>query len=69
MRELSQTFLPMSLSFYDPILNLLQHKISTERKEFFHTKNKCNFQNEQKSIYNYIKKKLTSDNLVKQLKD
>lgn len=38
--ELNFSNLPMSFQFYDPILQIIQHDISDERKEFFLLRNK-----------------------------
>jgi len=44
-KELCQDSLPRCYKFYDPILQIIQERISEDRKEYFYCRNKLNFQN------------------------
>ncbi len=44
-KELAQDNLPYSMRFYDPILQIIQEKISEDRKVYFYNQTKQNWIN------------------------
>ena len=51
-KELSQDNLPYSMRFYDPIMQIIQDKISEERKVYFYNQTKQNWLNNYNSLEN-----------------
>jgi hypothetical protein len=63
-KDLSQSKLPISFRYYDPIINIIKKRMLVERREYYGLKKALAFTFNNESAYKYIMEKIGVSNNI-----